>query len=124
MIAMGELNHFKAVQRGRNPVTLERLVANGSDVTRPHTITSVLFVFDENDGETLRDALREAGYDVDNDLLPLTANGQRYWKLEARCVLVPTVELLGEMTDRCVELAEINGGEYDGWFTEVKRESQ
>ena len=108
-------------QRAMNPVTLERLRVNGSDLARVHQLINVFHAFAEPSLDTLDRALESSGFALEERGERLEYEGAPYWKVEARVDLVPTLEAIHAMTDRCVEIAMRHDAEYDGWYTEVIR---
>lgn len=103
----------------RNPVVLERLIANGSDLTKPHHIVNVFYAFEENKVPQLLTKLREDGLKIETPGPIRQFEDQTYWLVEASLDLVPNGKRLTEMTDHCVILASQAGVDYDGWYTQV-----
>ena len=108
-------------QRAMNPVTLERLRVNGSDLARLHPVVNVFHAFGEPSLDRLDRALESSGFVLQERGERLEYEGTPYWKVEARIDLVPTLEAIHAMTDRCVDIATRHDAEYDGWYTEVIR---
>jgi len=106
-------------QRLMNPVTLERLAANASDLSRTHGLINVFHVFAEASVVALSRDLEGAGFSIEDGGEPLLHGGSRYWKVEARVDMVPVLAALNLMTDSCVDIAVRNSVDYDGWYTEV-----
>lgn len=106
-------------QRTMNPVTLERLAANASDLSRTHGLANVFHAFIEANVEHLCRDLEAAGFVLDDRGKPLSHAGTRYWKVEARVDMVPVLASVDSMTDRCVDIAVRNSVDYDGWYAEV-----
>lgn len=106
-------------QRARNPVTLQRLAANGSDLSHPHVIQNVFHVYDQRNLAGLCEALEAARFDLRDRGTPLVFQGTSYWNVEACRETVPELESLNRMTDDCVALATEHEADYDGWYTEV-----
>lgn len=102
-----------------NPVTLERLVANGSDLSRPHHIVNVFHVFQKSGVDALIAALEDLGFTIEDRGSPQHHANTEYWKIEASTDIVPRIDAINSMTDRCVEAAHIHQTDFDGWFTEV-----
>jgi regulator of RNase E activity RraB len=102
-----------------NPVTLERLRANGSNLGAPHRIMNVFYVPEEFASLELRRKLLALGHDILHESGPEVESEARQWTIESLVIMMPVVESLDALTDACVDLAEIYNGMYDGWYTEV-----
>jgi hypothetical protein len=108
-------------QRAMNPVTLERLIANGSDLSFPHRLLNVFHVYDRSHLEPLCRDLKAAGFQIHDSGTPHVYQGVHYWKVEGALEVVPALAAVNSMTDRCVDIATSFGADYDGWYTEVVR---
>lgn len=106
-------------QRVMNPLTLERLAANASDLSRTHRLVNVFRVFIEADVGVLCSDLEAAGFALEARGRPLSHGGTRYWTVEARLNMVPALTSVNSMTDCCVGIAVRNKADYDGWYAEV-----
>jgi len=116
---MDDLKTQKSEQRRFNRVTLKVLKQNRSSLSKAHVITNVFYVFRKEDVERLIGALAESGYNAQGDPVESTAKSAEQWIVEAQASLVPKLAQVDCMTDECVEIAALHGGEYDGWYTEV-----
>jgi len=117
------VEHERNTQRRLNPVTLERLAANGSDLTRAHRIRNVFHVFSEGHIASLRHDLGRSNFNLEDKGKSPSRHDEQYWEVEVEALLVPNLVSINAMTDRCVEIASRYDAEYDGWYTEVVRGS-
>lgn len=106
-------------QRAMNPLTLERLKANGSDLSRPHCLFNVFHIYQHPQVDALCRDLEAAGFLIHDSGTPLEYQGTHYWKVEGCIETVPTLAAVNRMTDQCVEIAGRHDADYDGWYTEV-----
>lgn len=106
-------------QRAMNPLTLERLSANGSDLSRPHCLFNVFHIYQRPQVESLRRDLEAVGFLIHDSGTLLEYQGTHYWKAEGCIEIVPTLAAVNSMTDQCVEVAGRHDADYDGWYTEV-----
>ena len=102
-----------------NPLTIQKLSENGSNLQEPHILWSAVHVFSESDVDPLMVALEAAGYEVQKPAEAKVYQETRYWLVTPSLALVPTVEVVGRMTDELVTIVSEFEAEYDGWYTEV-----
>jgi regulator of RNase E activity RraB len=98
----------------RDYKVIEALKDNGSDVSKPHEIDFFL------DFEKLEQAAPVAqAMDKDGFNVRMFENGDGTFTIEAKKVLIPSLETMQDITKKLSALTKNHGGKYDGWGTEV-----
>jgi hypothetical protein len=88
-----------------------------SDMDAVHVVQHYLYFPLEQGARQVGNILRERGFLVEERL---GADGIN-WLVLAKDRMVPTEAGIGEMRALLEEIAEKNGGEYDGWEAEVQK---
>ena len=98
----------------RDYKVIEALKNNGSDISKPHEIDFFL------DFEKLEQAAPVAqAMDKDGFNVRMFENGDGTFTIEAKKVLIPSLETMQDITKMLIALTKEHGGKYDGWGTEV-----
>lgn len=98
----------------RDSKVIKALVANGSDVSKPHEID---FFFDF---ESFESAAKVAqSLDRDDFAVKLFKNDDGTHTIEAKKTLIPEASTMQQLTKQFNALTDEYGGNYDGWGTEV-----
>jgi len=88
-----------------------------SDVDAVHWVHHYLYFPSEEAGNDVADILRERGFVVEHRL---GADGVNRLVL-AKSQMMPTEQNIAEARAMLEQIAEKNGGEYDGWEAEVQK---
>jgi hypothetical protein len=108
----------KASQRRMNPQTVAALKENGADVSKIHKIINVFYANTEDSAAMLVKTLEDEGFELIDPGGRLMYQGREHWAVHAALDMVPAINRLNSMTDRCVDVAGPYQCEYDGWYTE------
>ncbi|HUN25000.1 MAG TPA: ribonuclease E inhibitor RraB [Steroidobacteraceae bacterium] len=100
---------------------IAQLRARGSDPFKPHQVDFFFGLPSESACEGVRRALESEGFSVDARPLPESAD-QRF-SLHASKPLRLSVPDMKELSQRFSELAQANGGRYDGWAAAIVPQS-
>lgn len=95
------------------------LQRNGSDISKAHTTCHHFEAHDDSTVGMLRSLLKASGFHVQR--ISKVSEGGPFdfcWKLEAELKMIPMLPSLHAMSDYCVDLAQMAGGEYKGWYAE------
>ena len=87
-----------------------------SNMDAVHVVQHYLYFPLEQAAQTVANLLRQRGFAVEERL---GADGIN-WLVLARNQMVPTEAEIGQKRQLLEEIAEENGGEYDGWEAEVQ----
>lgn len=117
--------HFNPGEQKREHHELNRqqlavLQRNGSDLSKTHTTCHHFEAHDDSAVGMLRSILKASGFHVMK--VSKIAEGTPFdfcWKLEAELKMIPMLPSLHAMTDYCIEMANMAGGEYKGWYAEA-----
>lgn len=93
-------------------------LSNVSDVNRPHAIRHYLYFPSETDGKRVASDLRQAGFEVEDEL----GADEENWLVLVHTTVIPTPEGISNLRQRFEKLAEEYDGEYDGWEAAIPGE--
>lgn len=88
-----------------------------SDVDTVHWVHHYLYLPSEESGNDVADVLRKRGFVVEHRR---GADGVN-WLVLAKSQMVPTEQSIADVRAMLEQIAEKNGGEYDGWEAEVQK---
>ena len=101
----------------KDSATIDQLRQAGADLSQPLTVDHFLYFPSQRASEEVRDALREAGYWVEQGL----GADRKNWVVKAQRSLVVTIDSITKERSRLTSLASSKGGEYDGWGAMVPK---
>ena len=93
---------------------IEALKENGSNLSKPHEID---FFFDFEKFEQaapVAQVIEKDGFKV-----KMLENDDGTYTIEAKKTLIPSFNVMSEITKNFTSLTNVHGGNYDGWGTEV-----
>ena len=94
---------------------LKQLVAQGSDLSKPHSVQFFLYLPDQARATQACNALKAEGYECKVQEQPRGSQ----WQCLATRSLVPSHAEIVAISARMEELAKMHGGSYNGWVTAV-----
>ncbi|MED5618901.1 ribonuclease E inhibitor RraB [Ideonella sp. BN130291] len=95
---------------------LSQLRQAGSNLDKPHNIEFFLYLPGEAAARRVAAKLEAQGFMVE---VKPSASGNSDWLTLAKRAMVPRVDELLQLRAQLSALCETEGGEYDGWGTEV-----
>jgi regulator of RNase E activity RraB len=101
-------------KKDRDALVIKALKENGSNLSKLHNID---FNFDFSNFEqasAVAQAIDKDGFEV-----KMFENDDGTFTIEAKKILVPTLDVMQSITKQFDVLTEKHGGVYDGWGTEV-----
>ncbi len=117
-INMGNADAKKS-QRDMNPETIQAVIRNNCDLTRPHPITNVFYCSNLSCKTRIEHELTVRGFTVHRMEINISIRDKDEFIVEATIVHSIDSDWIDHLTDACVDLASKCCAEYDGWYTEI-----
>lgn len=117
-VSMGKVDE-KKLQRSMNPRTIQALVENDCDLSRPRPITNLFYSSDPSCKKRISHELMVRGFTVHRLEMTEPTGDKPEYGVEATIIHSLDREWIDSLTDTCIDLAADCCAEYDGWFTEI-----
>ena len=105
--------------KDRDAMVIEALERNGSDTSKPHQIDFFLDFERFEQAAPVAQAMDRDGFEV-----RVFENSDGTHTIEAKRLLVPSLETMRDITTQLNALTDKHGGNYDGWGTEGNNRGQ